>query len=273
MGEGAVPAVEQPGRLLRWWRFHFSGVSRKEAWGYGVWLFFGALVAVPELWAAISPGTARWPTISSTVGYLEYHHVWVSLIVVGVIVVSGYSALRYRADRTGVLAKEVEGRHVGGLEGDPALPFRTPEGGRLTRSVTPVREIGAGLYFGFALLVIAGATAVGVVTTDVDDEFVVGETLYGLTALFWVVAPAVLAWPRKWAADIPFPTLIETVRSFERRLRVLALLLATGMAVLLLHLVFYPWPATIPDIQDLHNQRGGPALGPVEPAPPEPTAP
>lgn len=259
--DGAAVAA---GRLARWWAMHFSNVSRKEAWGYGVWFFFGALVAVPELWAAISPDSARWPTISATVGELEYHHVWVSLIVVAVIVGSAYSALRYRPERTGVLPKE-GGR---GLPGDPALPYRTPEGGRLTLAVAPLRELGAGLYFGGALAVIAGATTIAVLTTDVDDEFTVGRTLYGLTALFWVVIPTALAWPRRWAVDIPFPTLFETVRHLDRRLRVVALTVAAGLVILLVHLVFYPWPATIPDIQDLH-ERGVPS----GPAPPSPTAP
>jgi hypothetical protein len=251
---------------VSWWTAHFGDISRKEAWGYGVWLFFAVLVAVPELWAAISPDTARWPTISATVGYLEYHHVWVSLIVVAVIVGSAYSALRYRPERTGVLPKEVDGDLLGGLEGDPALPYRTPEGGRLTRALSPTAEVSAGVYFGCALVVIAVGTGIAAATTDVDDEYTVGQTLYGLTAAFWVVVPTILAWPRKRAVDVPFPTLLETIRSLERRLRVFALAVAAGLVFLLIHLLFYPWPASIPDLQDLHER-------PPQPMPLPPTAP
>lgn len=247
--------------MREWWRFRFASVDRKEAWGYAVWGFFGVLVAVPELWAAISPSTARWPTISATVGYLEYHHVWVSIVVTGAIVGAGYSALRYKPERTGVLPP----RHdpaTGGQPGDPAVPYRTAQGRRLTMAVRPVAELGAGLYFGVALAVITAATAVAALTTDADDEYAVGQTLYGLTALFWVAIPTALAFPRRFALDIPFPTLVETLRHLDRRLRVVAVVVAAGLAYLLLHLLLYPWPATIPDIQDLHRGK-----------PPAPTAP
>ena len=35
--------------------------------------------------------------------------------------------------------RQGQAAQAGGLEGDPALPYRTPSGGRLTRSTTPVR--------------------------------------------------------------------------------------------------------------------------------------
>lgn len=37
-------------------------------WGYGVWLFVGAVIATSELWAAF--GNPWWPTISATVAFL-----------------------------------------------------------------------------------------------------------------------------------------------------------------------------------------------------------
>jgi hypothetical protein len=239
--------------IERWWRFHFSNIDRREAWGYGVWLFFGVIVLVPELWAAFWGNSAKWPTISGVTGALEYDHPVLALVVVGVIVLCVYSALRYPPTRTGVLPVKDAGDGGGGVEGDPALPYRTPIGGRLTLSTSPVREIGAGLYFGIALLVIGVCTAVAAITTDIDDEFPVGRTLYGLTALFWVVIPSLLAWPKRFAADVPFPTLFETVRSLERRLRVLALGITAGLVILLIHLVLYPWPSIIPDLSRLHR--------------------
>jgi hypothetical protein len=275
MSESIAQVPRTSGVITRWWAFHFSNVDRKEAWGYGVWSFFGVLVAVPELWAAISSETARWPTISATVGYIEYHHVWVSLVVAGVIVAFAYSALRYRVDRTGVLPVMVEWKETGGIQGDPALPYRTPRGLRLTRSVSPVAEVSAGVYFGCSLIVIAVCTGIAAAASDIDDEYAVGLTLYGLTAAFWVVVPMLLAWPKRWSVDIPFLTLFETFRSLDRRLRGVALVVAAGMVILLIHLVFYPWPATIPDIQDLHEQyKGQGEQGITVPeGPPSPTAP
>jgi hypothetical protein len=276
MTEGAVaPLTEEsrPGWLRRWWRSHFGGIQRKEAWGYGVWGFFGLIVFVPEIWAAKWGDSAKWPTISATVGELEYWHPEVALAVVAVIVLSAYSAFRYPPERTGVLPshKDSAGEAKPGVVGDPILPNRTPAGGRLTRSNDPLPEIGAGLYFAVAVALIAVGTLIAALTTDVTEEHTVGRTLYGLTALFWVVIPTALAWP-KWGREIPFPTLFETMRSLERRLRAVALAVAAGLAILLIHLVFYPWPSTIPDIQDLHRQyeQQGPRH---QERPPEPTAP
>jgi hypothetical protein len=245
-------------------------MTRKEKWGYGVWFVFGLIVAIPELWAAKWGDSARWPTISATVGELEYWHTAVALGVVAVIVLCAYSAFRYPPERTGVLPHP--GKTERAHEGDAALPNRSAGGGRITYSTAPPKEIGVGLYFAFALVIIATGTAIAAALTDVNDEHAVGRTLYGLTAFFWVLVPSAAAAPKKWAVDIPFPTLFETLRSLEKRLRVVALTVAAGLAILLIHLVFYPWPSTIPDIQDLHRQyeKQGPRH---QEQPPEPTAP
>lgn len=245
----------------RWWRNHFSGFDRREKWGYGVWFFFAALVLVPELWAAGWKDSAPFPTISGTVGALEYEHPVLSLIVVGVIVLCVYSAFRYPPVRTGVLPPE--GKTNGWMGEDTLLPYRTALGGRFTRSTTPVHEVRAWLYFLAAFAVIVGSTTWAALTSDIDDEYRVGQTLYGLTALFWAVIPSLLAWPKRFAADVPFPTLFSTVRSLERRLRIVAYAVASGLVILLLHLVFYPWPSTIPDISRLHADY---KCHPLEPA-------
>ncbi len=247
-----------------WWQTHFGGIERRERWGYGVWLFFAVLVLVPEFWAAFWKDSAKWPTISGTIGKLEYDRPVVALVVVGVIVLCAYSGFRYPPTRTGVLpVKGAAPNKAGGVEGDLLLPYRTPIGGRFTRSTTPVHEIAAALYFAVALLIIVVGTAVAAFVTDVDDEFATGRTLYGLTLLFWVVIPSLLAWPKRFAADVPFPTMFETLRSLERRLRVLALVVAAGLVMLLLHLVFYPWPSIVPDLSRLHRVYD---CHPLEPA-------
>jgi hypothetical protein len=244
---------------------HFSGIDRREGWGLGVWLFFAVLVLVPELWAAFWGKSAKWPTISGTVGALEYDHPVLALVVAGVIVLCVYSAFRYPPTLTGVLpVRGLPPKEAGGAPGDPVLPYRTPSL-RLTRSPTPVREIAAGLYFGIALLVIAGGTAIAAAKTDIDGEFAVGRTLYGLTAAVWVVIPSLLAWPKRLAVDVPFPTLFETLRSLERRLRIIALAVAAGLVILLIHLVLYPWPSIIPDLSRLHRNYKCHPLQPAKP--------
>jgi hypothetical protein len=220
-----------------------------------VWLFFGLLVLVPELWASGWQDSAPFPTISGTVGALEYDRPWVALVVAGVIVLFLYSSVRFPKLKTGVLAKRGGmGAPIGQTyEGDPALPYRTPGGGRFTRSTTPVREVRAVIYFACALLIIVGCTTIAAIRTDINDEYAVGQTLYGLTALFWVLIPNLLAWPKHRAVDVPFPTLFSTIRSLERRLRILALVVAAGLVILLVHLVLYPWPSIIPDLSRTHQ--------------------
>src|SRR5437879_5431916 len=146
--------------LKLWWKAHFAGFTHREAWGYGVWLFFAVLVLVPELWAAFWKDSAPFPTISGTTGELEYNHPILALVVASVIVLCLYSSLRYPETRTGVLAPVKQGPDDGPLVGDPALPYRTAAGRRFTRSLTPVRELAATLYFGAALCAIVGATVV-----------------------------------------------------------------------------------------------------------------
>jgi hypothetical protein len=251
----AVPRESALRRDLRlWWRDHFTGFSRREAWGYGVWLAFGVLILVPELWAAFWKESAPFPTISATTGDLEARNTQVALLVAGLIVLGVYGSFRYPKTTTGVLPrKRTDGSIVGErVHGDQALPYRTPEGGRLTRSTTPVREISAAAYFICALAVIAVLTTLAVAHYGLD-EFAVGRTLYGLIALVWIVIPSLLAWPRRHAIDVPFPTMFATLRSLERRVRVLAFLIVAGMTLLTFHLLLYPWPSIIPDLGRTHR--------------------
>jgi len=235
----------------RWWANHFTDFERREKAGYAVWFFFAGVVLVPELWAAF--GDAPFPTISGTTAALEYNHPILGLAVVALIVFCAYSSFRYPSRRTGVVAPE--GQPDRGWFGEDSLiPFRTPLGGRFTRSTTPVREFSITRYVILALAVIVLGTTWAVLTSDVDDEHRTGRTLYGLMALFLIVIPSALAWPKRFAVDVPFPTLFSTVRSLERRLRIVAYAVAAGLVILLLHIVLYPWPSIIPDLQRLHEE-------------------
>jgi hypothetical protein len=65
----------------------------RQWWGYGVWLFVGAVIATSELWAVV--GNPWWPTISATVGHLEQlwspvNRRWHPLVL---IIVAGLSVL------------------------------------------------------------------------------------------------------------------------------------------------------------------------------------
>jgi hypothetical protein len=77
--------------------------------------------------------------------------------------------------------------------------------------------------------------------------------MYGLIAAFWVVVPTLIAYVG--GKDVPFPTLFATIQALERRARPVAVLVAAGITILLIHLAFYPWPKVIPDLPDLHRSH------------------
>ena len=204
--------------------------------GYVVWGLTGSAIAVPELWAALDGEHVPWPTISGTVGYLEYWHDWVAVIVIAVLVWGGCDALLRWP------------RHRGGGRGEPR-PGRFTLGGRDTQLLS---RIGTIAYYVVAVgSVIAGALVVHALRPD--DKFLLGEVLYGLMALFGVVVPALFA--LLWAKEVPFTPLSETIQHLVERVRPLAIVVAAGIVVLLVHLALYPWPAVTRDLQDLHRQN------------------
>jgi hypothetical protein len=243
--------MDRWGAIKRWWTNHFTGFDRREKWGYWIWFFFAGLVLVPELWAAFWADSAPFPTISGTTAALEYEYPILGLAVVALIVFCAYSSFRFPKNRTGVTPPPGE-PDQGWFGEDSLIPFRTPLGGRFTRSKTPVREFPVVLYVVLALVVIIGGTAWAWVTSALDEHRT-GRALYGLMILFLIVVPSALAWPKRYALDVPFPSFFSTVRSLERRLRIVAFGIAAGLVILLLHIVLYPWPSVIPDLQRLHQ--------------------
>jgi hypothetical protein len=208
-------------RALSWIKAH-----RREVTGYFVWGAMGVVVGVPEIWAA-ADNHAPWPTISGTIGHLEYGHNWVAIVVIALIVWAAYHALR---------------------------PPAQTDTGRRTRPGTEVKELpewSVWLYFAVAVAAVAGGSAIAAAASA--HRYVLAYVLYGLIALFWIVIPNALAYAAK--KDIPFPTLFTTLGDIESRARTVAVVVGVGLVVLLVHLTFYPWPAVIPDLQDLHKKQ------------------
>jgi hypothetical protein len=198
----------------------------REWWGYGVWLFVGAVIATSELWAVA--GNPWWPTISATVGHLEQLWSPVKIIVVALIAAAAAQMITYPPYRGEF-----------GLDGRPARRWRTA-GGRLTKTpgeqAEPIEH--AGWYFPAAVVVIAGAAATAASLSS--SKLVIGYVLYGLIAVAFLVIPNVLAF---WfAKDVPFPTLFRTLADLDRRWHPAVLVIVAGLSVLAIHLVDYPWP-------------------------------
>ena len=204
----------------------FRNFDQREWRGYGVWLFVGAVIAVGELWAAV--GNRWWLTISATIGHLEQLWPPGRVIVVALIVSIAFHAVRYPPSRTGAFAAR---------ERKPKRA-RTPFG-RFARSGTgAARAVPVFVYFPLA----AGAVAAGSVIAAIAGSgmFVLGYVIYGLIATFLLIIPNALAfWFPK---EMPFPTLYRTVANLERRWPPAAMVIVAGLVVLMLHLVFFPWP-------------------------------
>src|SRR4029079_6142832 len=201
------------GRMSHWWRTHFGDVGKQEAFGYLVWLTAGVVIAMPEAWSALGDGDPPWPTISGTIGEIEYRHPWAALVVVGVIVFVAYYAFRYPTD-------------------DPDTCNRTM-GGRLTKADWPRAVVPEWLFFPVAVAAVTAGSVIAHQSAP-HDKYLLGRTFYGLIGVFFVVLPTLIAYPRR-GREAPFTTLFQTLRNLERRLRPLAVLLAWGLVVLVIH--------------------------------------
>jgi hypothetical protein len=214
--------------------WHWIKANPREFAGYAVWGATGAVIAVPELWAAVDSENVPFPTISGTVGYIEYWHTWVGVVIIGILVWAAFHSIKYK---TG----------VGGGN-------RTP-GGRFARgkpAPAPIGVVGAIIYYVLALAVVIGGPLV-VLAIRPHDKYLLGEVLYGSIGFFGMLVPSVFGVIRR--KDVPFPTLFWTIQKLEQHLRPVAVVFAAGITVLLIHLALYPWPGVIPDLQDLHKKN------------------
>lgn len=202
----------------------FRNFARREWWGYGVWGFVGIVIGVGEVWAAV--GNPWWPTISATTGHLEQLWSPVKIIVVALIAAGVVGVLRYPPSRNAFPASA--GR---------AARWRTDNGRLTRRQVDQVDQL-SGYYFLLAVIVVAAAAAVTVALGG--SKFTVGYVLYGLMAVALLIVPNSLAF---WLAkEVPFPTLFRTLSELDRRWHSAVMVVVAGLAVLVVHLVAYPWP-------------------------------
>ncbi len=198
-------------------------MNARERWGYAFWLSIGLVFAVPELAAAWH--TVPWPTLSATVGHLEY--VWspTGIFVVALLAAAGVHVVQYRPDRLAPRGR------------------RTP-GGRLTRRPRqqPDRIGWVGYaYLGGVAVALLCACLLGVfLIRNEDSRWYLAYVIWGLVALLGFVVPSLLAYFA--GRDVPFPTMFRMIGDAERRSHVVGLVVLAGLAVLFVHLTFYRWP-------------------------------
>jgi hypothetical protein len=200
----------------------FRAVPAREWWGYGVWFFVAVVFAIPEAWSGF--GSAPWPTLSLTFAHLETLWPGTRVVIVAVMVVLIFQALKYPVS------------HAGVFPGEP-LRGRTAYG-RLTEHPHDVIAVSSVLYLLLAMAAVAGGSLITASLTS--DMYVLGYVIYGLFAIFLVLIPNTLAF---WfAKDVTYPTFFRTITNLERRWRPAALIIVAALVALTFHLVFFPWP-------------------------------
>ena len=182
----------------------------------------GAVIAVPEIWAAAAD--PPWPDLGNgraPRGALGRRR--------------GDRRLRDRARRgphgpyswreTGAIVEQADGQ------------ARSHGVRPLLAQADRDRRRPAYVYFSVALVcVVAGSAAADPEHGRVGPRHVI----HGLIGFFGVIVPSVLAY---WSAkDVPFPTLTRTIANLGTPLHFVAMLVLAGLVVLLIHLAFYPWP-------------------------------
>jgi hypothetical protein len=222
--------------------------NNRLVWGYIVWGAMGVVVAIPELLASVASKDVPFPTISGTVGYIEYWHPEFALLVIGLLVWAAFHAIRVSSSSIPRIPPTQRSREEAPTAGAATL-VRIP-GGRL-RVASEFQPLHPRVYVPLALGVVALAFALVRIARP-HDKYLLGEVLYGSIALVWIVIPAWLAYKHgRW---VPYATLFRTIQDLESHLRSAAIVFAAGILILLVHLAFYPWPGSIPDIQDLHKK-------------------
>lgn len=202
-------------RLLIWYWKLGGAVTPEERRGYLFWGPTILLVLGVELLGALSDWFENWipwPTISGTVGHLEKRWPWVAVVVVGLLSAVAFHALAPR------IRDRPEGRTL--REGAP----RAEEASRYSPLTV------------FALTLVAFVVAYALGASKLQ----LGYTIYGMLGVFGILVPSILSFG--FNRLVRFPTLFFTIDQLQRRLRAVALILVAGLAVLTIHLAFYPWP-------------------------------
>jgi hypothetical protein len=202
-------------RLLSWhWRLG-GPVTEKERRGYQFWGPTVLLVLGVELLGSLSESFKNWipwPTISATVGHLEKRWDWVAVIVVGLLTAVAFQALASRKRER-------------------------PDGRTVRESGPPVEEES---WYSPVLVGLLTVVAFAVPYAFHVSKYRLGYTIYGTLGVFGILIPSILS--VGFNRLVRFPTLFFTIDQLRHRLHAVALVLVAGLAILTVHLAFYPWP-------------------------------
>ena len=173
------------------------------------------------------------PSLSDTVAHLDALWPPTAVIVVAVIVIVAFYFVRVPVSQAGSLVLD-----SGGLGRGTGAGVGRTYNGRLSKTPADISPVPALVYIPLALAAVTIGSIIAAVTSG--DYWVLGYVIYGLIAIFLVIIPNVLAY---WfAREVPWPTLLATITSLERRWRPAAVVVLAGLVILLLHLALPPWP-------------------------------
>ena len=160
------------------------------------------------------------PTFSGLVGHLDELGPTAAVFVVAIIAPAAYYALA-PAQAARMPRSRLGRRYVGSPpEGDPLPWYRA--------------------WVVFVLSALVGVLAVAVF----DDDFVRAYLIYGSLFLFGIVVPSflVVVLGREVGFTSLFSTITHLRQSGDWKARAATVALTAGLAVLAIHLAFYPWP-------------------------------
>ena len=226
-----VTAVPPSEHAVRWWspadwvravKSFWRTSSWEERQGYLFWMPTILILLTFELLGAVTDWFGHaipWPTLSMTVGHLEKLWDGVAILVVGVITAALFQTLAFKGK-----VHQTRGRSL-----------------RIARRKEKVEDLdwyGWWLVLGASGAALLGCWAAGAATYDY------GYAIYGtVLGLGFFVPGVLLAFARRLVA---FPTLFYTAAALQRRLHHVTLVLTAGLAILTVHLAFYPWPSIQP---------------------------
>jgi hypothetical protein len=202
----------------RFWRWATDPANNRLVWGYSVWGAMGVVVAVPELLAAVASKDVPFPTISGTVGYIEYWHPEFALLVIGLLVWAAFHAIRVSSSTIPRIPPTQRSREEAPTAGAATAVkgelVRIP-GGRLSVA-SEFQPLHPRVYVPLALGVVALVFTLVRIARP-HDKYLLGEVLYGSIALVWIAIPAWLAYKHgRW---VPYATLFRTIQDLESHLR------------------------------------------------------
>jgi len=192
--------------------------------GYRFWGVVVAGVLLVELAGAMSKWLEKrlgvsipWTTISGMVGHLEELWPMTAVFVVAIIAPATFFALA------------------------PVEPLRHSDLGRwYVGSAPEKRSQWYTAWVVFVLSALVGAIAVSVF----DDDFVRAYFIYGALFVFGIVVPSFLV--LVLGREVGFTSLMFTLRHLRHRggwkAWLATIALSAGLAILAIHLAFYPWP-------------------------------